>query len=171
MVIKAALASLVTAMLSSATTAPTANEAFACNLPYRDAMQTLAAFTVKEQKESVSLITFGPQTTVSFDVGQFQLFGASPTALTVQLSEPRANNPNGRMRAEFAAVLPRTPAVDDRIVASTEWITGICKNLRMCIRAESVEKARSLGSLELTRQPDSLTLTCRFEMSMRELES
>ena len=131
-------------------------------------MQAMAGVKVLEQKTSTSLLTFTPLTTVAFDPGAVRLFGAQPTRLSLELTEPKANNSDSKMRAEFIALLPRTEATDDDITNANVWHFNVCKHLSFCISAANPDRA---GKLELHRAPDQLKLVCRYEMTMRELEA
>jgi hypothetical protein len=163
------VALLMTTSVTAA--APTATDAFACNLPYKASMEALAAVKVKEQKAGRSLLTFTPMTMISFEPGATRLFGVVPSALSVELTEPKASDPKSKLRAVFLASLPKSPTLDTAITKSTVWHNGWCNNLNLCIRAESEEAAKRLGDFEFRRETSALTLTCRFELAMSELEN
>ncbi len=151
--------------------APTASNAFTCTLPYRASMEALAPLKVKEQKKGMNLITFTPKTTISFEPGDMILFGAKPSELSVELTEPKASDPSSKLKVEFLAVLPKLPTLDANITKSHIWHNGWCEHLGLCIRAASEETAKKLGSLEFRRRANNLSLTCRFELAMSELQN
>lgn len=164
---------LGTMLLATSVTAaaPTASDAFACTLPYRASMEALAPLKVREQKAGTNLFTFTPKTTISFEPGDMKLFGVTPMAISIELTEPKAKDPMSKLRAEFFAVLPKSPTADAAITKNTVWHMGWCENLNLCIRAESENTAKKLGDFEFRREASTLTLKCRFDLAMSELEN
>lgn len=164
---KVGAAALVALLTAGATPPPTPAEAFACNLPYPAAMQAMGELKVLGQKSGTSLFTFTPMTTVTFDAKSVTLFGATPSALTLELTEPKAKDPRSKMRADFIAMFAPSQSVDDLITKSYTWHFNVCKHLSLCIRSSDSGKP---GWLELQRETGGLKLLCRHEMTMAELE-
>ncbi len=161
----AAIAALLT---TAATPAATPSEAYACKLPYKAAMQSLGALTVLEQRRATNLVYFSPMTIVTFEPKPVRLFGAQPMALSLELTEPKASDPDGKIRAEFIALLPRSEAVDEAITTGHKWHLNACRHLNLCIQAD--DPARD-GTLELHRHNSNhFKLVCRYETTMKEIE-
>jgi hypothetical protein len=167
MLIRTPAVVLVALLATGAAPASGPAEAFACNLPYEGAMQSLAGLKTTEQKSGKSFLTFTPMTTVTFDPAAVWLFGATPNGLSVEVTEPSARDPKSKMRAEFIALLPRTEAIDDAITNANTWHLNICKHRTFCIRASEPGGG---GTLELHRASNQLKLVCRYELTQEELE-
>lgn len=162
-------AAVIAALLTTAATpAATPSEAYACKLPYKAAMQSLAALKVLEQKRATNFALLLPMTVVTFEPKPVRLFGSEPIALSVELTEPKASDPTGKLRAEFIALLPRSQTVDEAITTGHKWHLNACRHLNLCIQADDPARA---GTLELHRHnPSHLKLICRYEMTMKEIE-
>lgn len=169
---KTAIAAILPFLAIAAAPAPTPEEAFACNLSYKEAMQSLASLKVREQKRGASLLFvlgYGPLTTTIFDPGNVRLFGVQPSSLVLDLHEPKSDSPDSEILAEFIAEFARSDATDNAILNGIAWRDAqACRAFNYCIGTRN-SPLHGIPNYD-RKSPDTLTLVCEFRMTLRELE-
>lgn len=158
-------------VLVTGATAPTASQAFQCDLPYRASMESLASLKVLKQEAAPSYmaLAFGPHTIITLAPGDTRVFSVAPTALKVRLFEPKPSDPERKIKVYFVSTFANTPGNDQAITGANTWHFNVCTGLRTCIREADPAKP---AMLEYVHAPDGdLEITCRFEFREDELES
>lgn len=162
------VAVLVAASMSTSAIAQTATEAFECALPYRAAMEAVAALTVSNQREDNGLGgLLGKGAIVEFAPGSTLIHGQVPVSLTFTLREPGMLADENIYTALFEASFAHDHVIDDALIASNDW--RYCgKDLALCQRTNDPEGGPTLryyrDRVWDDGEDESLRLVCEYKL-------
>lgn len=159
-------------LLATTAQAQNAAKAFECNMPYRDAVTSLAGLEVASQTPIDAIPALhGAGDLITFKTASASVYGVQPQSLSLRLLSPGTLKMSQKYVFEFKAVFLNEPATDEAIQKAAQWHLG-CGAAPYCIRSQTGTPPGA-GRLEYRHEYDvrDATLQCIYEFTPEEFEA